>query len=374
MGAGNFCLGSGVYAIDLEGGAEEIDDPVLHNHGAGKLITEGPITILDSDKDYSKMGTTGEGTFPQGSPITNSIPASPIVITADKTNANWRGAMVYVNDLEGKITKLNFTSEGKLFDQKTIMNLRSDFNNSRYSFFEMEATIGTTTKNLWLFGGTGNFNRIADTVNSDKEATMDNIVYGIKDPDFPDFGPTTELIYNEGDFIEKAVAGLAAAPIIDGDSSTLCVNTTGTFTPVCEVGLNDIAWRYHLGIADGLKLADTANTFRKSSAGPTVKRGKVYFPIYEPNNENACNLGNSYACAFNDECGYLDTKGIDPDGEVPDGECFKIGPGILSKFVVFGDSLFANLAGPRDTEDTLIQILSSDVEFRSYKRSWRENF
>ena len=96
MGAGNFCLGSGVYAIDLEGGADDNDDPLLHGHDAGKLITDGPITILDSDSDYSKMGSTADGTFPQGSPITNSIPASPIVITADNTDANWRGAMVYV--------------------------------------------------------------------------------------------------------------------------------------------------------------------------------------------------------------------------------------------------------------------------------------
>ncbi len=375
MGAGNFCLGSGVYAIDLEGGADENDDPLLYGHDAGKLITDGPITILDSDSDYSKMGSAAEGTFTQGSPITNSIPASPIVITADNTDANWRGAMVYVNDLEGKITKLNFTSEGKLFDQKTIMNLNSDFNNVRYNFFEMDATIGTTTNNLWLFGGTGNFNRIADTVNpSTGAADMDNIVYGVKDLDFPDFGPTTEIIYNADNFIEKAIAGLAAAPIIDGDSSTLCVNTTGTFTPVCEVELNDIAWRYHLGNADGLSLDNTQNTFRKTSAGPTVYRGKVYFPIYEPNNENACSLGNAYVCAYNDECGYLDTQGIDPEGEVPEGDCYNVGAGILSKLVVFGDSMFANLAGPSDTEETLVRILASDTEFRSFKRSWRENF
>ena len=375
MGASNFCLGSGVYVVDLEGGFDESDDPDLYGHDAGKLITEGPIKILDSDPNYAKMGSTTEGTFTKGSPITNSIPASPIVITADNVNANWRGAMVYINDLEGKITKLNFTSEGNLFDQKPIMNLRSDFNNARFSYFEMDATIGTTTKNLWLFGGTGNFNRIADTVNSEERASMDNIVYGVKDPDFPDFGPSTTVLYNADDFIEKAIAALDAAPIIDGDSSTLCVKTNDAVgAPVCDVALNDIAWRYHLGEADNLKLDSTVNKFRKTSAPPTVNRGKVYFPVYEPNNEDACALGTSYICSYNDECGYLDTQGIDPDREVPEGNCYEVGKGILSKLVVFGNRMFANLAGPSDSEDTLVKILSGDSEYRSFKRSWRENF
>ena len=39
--------------------------------------------------------------------ITNSIPSSPIVINADAANSNYSGAIVYVNDLEGKITKIN---------------------------------------------------------------------------------------------------------------------------------------------------------------------------------------------------------------------------------------------------------------------------
>ena len=48
---------------------------------------------------------------PNGSDIGNSLPASAVVITPDTAfNIPWRGAMVYFNDLEGKITKLNLTS------------------------------------------------------------------------------------------------------------------------------------------------------------------------------------------------------------------------------------------------------------------------
>ena len=256
------------------------------------------------------------------------------------------------------------------------MNLRSDFKNARLNYFEMDAAIGTTTKNLWLFGGTGDFNRIADTVNSEGLASMDNIVYGVKDPDFPDFGPSSDLVYNKDSFIEDAIDALDKAPIIDGDQSTLCIQTNDSVgAPTCDVGLNDIAWYYKLGDADDQILESTNNKFRKVSASPTIYRGRVYFPVYEPNSElGACHLGNAYVCSYNDECGYLDTEGISPDGDVPQGDCYEVGAGILSKLVVFGGSMFANLAGPKETEDTLVQILASDVEFRSFKRSWRENF
>ena len=54
MGAGNSCLGSGVFVVDLEGGADQNSDLDLAQHDAGKLLTDGPILILDSDPDRSK--------------------------------------------------------------------------------------------------------------------------------------------------------------------------------------------------------------------------------------------------------------------------------------------------------------------------------
>ena len=68
---------------------------------------------------------------PNGSDINNSIPSTPLVITPDTAfNIPWRGAMVYVNDLEGKITKINLTSSeengAELFDQTTLFKLNAD--------------------------------------------------------------------------------------------------------------------------------------------------------------------------------------------------------------------------------------------------------
>ena len=58
------------------------------------------------------------------------------------------------------------------------------------------------------------------------------------------------------------------------------------------------------------------------------------------------------------------------DGEDP---CFAVGPGILSELVVFGGTLYGNVAGPSDTEDTLVTILAGKGDLiRNSKPSWRQ--
>ena len=96
--------------------------------------------------------------------------------------------MVYANDLEGKITKLNLTNQkeedfsAKLYDQTTILNINANKTNQRLSYFEMDATIGTSTNDFWLFGGTGNFERIGDV-----DLNMDNVLFGVRDKAYPFF-------------------------------------------------------------------------------------------------------------------------------------------------------------------------------------------
>ena len=379
MGSGTKCVGSGVFIVDLEGGAEVDTDNVELEHKAGSLYgssedeNNGFMKILDTDEQGYKMGISG--TFTNASPITNSVPATPVVITANNApSADWRGALVYINDLEGKITKINLTSEGTLYEQQTIMTLGANFKNKRYSYFELDAGIGGDSKNLWLFGGTGNFNRISETVGEDGKSEMDNIVYGIRDFDFPNFVSKSSppLLSGNPTFVFDAATIIGSSSITPRiDNSALCKNTTGNDYPICEVTNNTIAWRVHLGTPDTNPLSTTSNKFRKTSAGPTVYRGKVYFPIYEPN-ISACDLGTAYVCTYDDECGSLDTLHI--DSSVVQGSCYEVGAGILSKLVVFGGRMFANLAGPDVTEDTLVQILASDKQFRSFRDSWRENY
>jgi type IV pilus assembly protein PilY1 len=100
------------------------------------------------------------------------------VVTPDTVgkvyDIGWRGALVYINDLEGKITKINLTNsdenDADLFDQTTLFKLDASTSNGRYSFFSMDAGIGQSTRDFWLFGGTGNFNDIGGG-----SKNMDNI-------------------------------------------------------------------------------------------------------------------------------------------------------------------------------------------------------
>ena len=93
---------------------------------------------------------------------------------------------LYFNIIEGKITKINLTNSddngADLFDQTTLFNLNADTDNARYSYFSMDAGIGQTTRDFWLFGGTGNFNDIGGG-----SKFMDNILYSVKDPNYPYF-------------------------------------------------------------------------------------------------------------------------------------------------------------------------------------------
>ena len=42
--------------------------------------------------------------------------------------------------------------------------------------------VGVDTKDFWLFGGAGDFGKLGD-----RSALMDNILYGIRDRDYPYF-------------------------------------------------------------------------------------------------------------------------------------------------------------------------------------------
>ena len=87
----------------------------------------------------------------------------------------------------------------------------------------MDAGIGVTTREFWLFGGTGNFGNIGGG-----SKNMDNILYGVKDPHYPFFKHLNGIhIPPETDstFIKAAHEGANAAK--DIDDGVVCVNTTG---------------------------------------------------------------------------------------------------------------------------------------------------
>ena len=364
MGAGmannNLCAGSALFMVELD----NMDEP-------GKLYggdqNGGPITIVDTSPAGVALGNDIIET-PNGSNINNAVPTSPLVITPDTGfGIPWRGAMVYINDREGKITKINLTdstkNDAKLFDQTTLFRLNASTTNKRYTFFSMDAGVGVTTKDFWLFGGTGDFNKLGDI-----NRNMDNILYGIRDFDYPYFkhlNGVTIPSFNDQAFTSTAHQGADNAKSID--DATVCSDVTADTDGALCPDSAESAWVIHL---------DTQgdnNSHRKASAPPTLFKGQVYFPVYEPPpGSNRCNIGNAYICVADDECGTNNSHKLVKGAEANGSNCTFIREGVLSELVIFGDKLYANVAGPSEDSDTLYSVIAVPGEVLSNTGGWRD--
>ena len=115
------------------------------------------VTIVNLEKsgeiyktiNIKDLGTDGS----LNNYIRNQVPASPVVITPDLARGvPYRGAMVYINDFEGKITKINLTNmtheegfeggkEINIFDSTTLFSSGSNNLNQRYMFHSMLSLI-----------------------------------------------------------------------------------------------------------------------------------------------------------------------------------------------------------------------------------------
>ena len=377
-------LGSSVFIIDLENMAEQSGD-----NYPGALVDggEGLIKIADLDNAIEIDGSKFED-------VGNNITGDPVVITPDTfRGATWRGAMVYVNDFEGKITKINLTSDKQsndgteidLFDHTTLFSLNTNQENGRYSYFGMDAAFGTDSRSLYLFGSTGDFSDIGS-----KTKGMDNILYGVRDKDFPYF-----RLVNSGTVGSYLEAQNASKVDNNYIISSNCVNTAEDVGD-CPAREKD-AWIFKLDKPynkefdispsardDEGNSISAGNMYRKASASPTVYKGTVYYPVYEPPaGSAACSVGNAFICSADDECGtntsediaYAQkTVGAGSQFDYNSG-CYYLQPGVLSRLVVFSDKLFANITtSSEDQKDTLVSLLSTQGYISSFKGGWRHNF
>ena len=221
--------------------------------------------------------------------IVNSIPADISLVTANGTDkANYNGAIAYVADLEGKVTKINLTDKGTLYDKTTLFNAQSTSDNGRYIYTRPNITINNDN-NLWLYFGTGNTQKLQE-----QSSNIQNRLYGIKDTNFPNF-----------------------TSVSTGDISR-CKTA-----PNCP-GPSDLGWYVNLQNA------------QKLTAEPTVDKNRVYFPIYEPTKSaNACNTGKAILTGYDTKCGNSVLN-------------VNMGTGVLSKVVVQGDNLYVGIAGEAD--------------------------
>ena len=284
------------------------------------------------------------------SDIVNSIPNSPVVVTADTaTGISFSGALVYINDFEGKVTKINLTNmenDGTeeenaiaLYDTTTLFWSDSSSANGRYMYHSMDATIGASTNQLWLFGGTGNIDRI-----NSNDATVSNIMFGIRDENYPNYKNIIE------------------PEIITARNLALCNNTTDDIDGSLCPESADLGWYV------------TLPNFGKVTNEPTVSKGYVYFPVYEPTTSvNLCDLGNAYLCATDDECGTNNSSLIG-DLADPSDKCWYAGTGVVSKIVTFGDKIFANISGETSAKGDLISAEGLATDTSGYRSTWSENY
>ena len=337
-GAASKTVGSGVFVVDLD---DFIDRP-------GSI--EKRIDISD------------DGQF--NGDIINSVLATPVVITADQTTGiNYKGALVYVNDLEGKITKINLTdmtesSTGEridLYDSNEIFRSISNATNGRYMFHSMDTAIGTTSKNLWLYAGTGDYERVTY-----KNNNVDNLLIGFRDKNFPYYKNVNKVVSTQ--------------------MLTACQDTSNDSSGVkCPLDSNDTVM-IPGGLAEGVTKKDWGwyiklDNSQKVVAEPTVTKGVAYFPIYEPTTSlNQCDPGKAFVCAVDDECGtnYSSRLGTN-DAANRNQQCLYVGSGVLSKLVAFGNKLFANIAGQSTQDKTdLVQLESIQEDVEAMRSSWRE--
>ena len=304
------------------------------------------INLQDTDK-FGKLEKVINIEDLSSSDITNSVPASVSLITSDLARgANFAGGLVYSTDLEGKITKFNLTnmSSGggqpiKMYDSTTLFKAGSTKTNGRYMYYPMDVAIGKTTNQLWLFAGTGDSLRF-----NDRSKGIDNLLIGIKDPDYPDYANV-------------------ATPVKADDISD-CQDTTNDSTGAKCPQNKDRGWY--------IKLKDYA----KATAEPTVNNGLVMFPVYRPSSSsNKCDLGDGFICTADDECGThksylgLESGRAEQKGSI----CRFVGKGILSKIVIYGGKLFANISGKSLGKVTdLVTLDAATGEVQTYRTSWRE--
>ena len=155
-------------------------------------------------------------------------------------------------------------------------------------FQSMDAGIGVNTKNLWLFGGTGNLMNLEDQQVSQKN--VNNVMFGVKDYTFPNFGTTSN----------------SQSP----DNFLKCKDTTRDNTGANCPDIGDRGWYINL------------DQQKKVVNEPTLKGNVVYYPLYRPakfvGNRNpvsgtlnkGCGGGTAFICSVDAECGTNNSSNL----------------------------------------------------------------
>ncbi len=227
-GATNTSYGAQLFVIDLENNGQ-----IIRNIAIGDTIS-----------------TNG---------IASSVPPTVTAITGDSAAAfTATGAIIYLSDLEGKLWKVNLTTNGTLYDTTKLFNTESTSTNARLSFQQTAAALDTSGT-LIQYYGTGDMQNLG-TVDSN----IANRAYGVKDTNFPNY---------------TSISTMATASNLANVSGGICPTSSQQ------------GWYFNL------------NSNEKITAKATVKNNIVLFPRYTANNTDICSAGIGSISEHNFTCG-----------------------------------------------------------------------
>ena len=288
--------------------------------------------------------------------IRNSTPNTPLIIkqNPDPINGtNYKGAVVYINDIEGSVHKINLTNisipqntlygplaDLGLYDVNTIYGIKNNHkhtenttngrstNRRNLMFHPLDAAYITDSNNdkkIWFFTGTGDGNDMNNTTSD-----FNNILIGMKD---------TNIKFNKGNTI--VMKECSTVVNFDGTGNSIKERTEG-----CQPNLHAIKnfnegedWQINIGS-------------QKLSGAPIANNGTVYFPIYKPDATAICDTGRGYICATRIDNGLTDIQDEDSE-EYFIGSGRLAGYGKISKilakegYLIYSNSI--NLPGSTNT-------------------------
>ena len=280
--------------------------------------------------------------------IRNSTPNTPLIIkqNPDPINGtNYKGAVVYINDIEGSVHKINLTNISipqieALYDVNTIYGIKNNHKHTGYTtngrsanrrnlmFHPLDAAYITDSNNdkkIWFFTGTGDGNDMNNTTSD-----FNNILIGMKD---------TNITFNKWNTI--VMKECSTVVNFDGTGNSIKERTEG-----CQPYLHAIKnfnegknWQINIGS-------------QKLSGAPIANNGTVYFPIYKPDATAICDTGRGYICATRIDNGLADIQGEDAE-EYFIGSGRLAGYGKISKilakegYLIYSNSI--NLPGSTNT-------------------------
>ena len=292
-------IGNAVFVLDINNGTIIREIPIVDNK---ETFVERCSRFHKDENGIWQYGPFRCVTPPPINLIRSSTPNTPLIVKQNPDPINgtyYKGAMVYINDIEGSVHKINLTDapipvnllygsapDIDLYGVNTIYGITDNHkhtfnttngrlkNRRNLMFHPLEAAYFTARDNnryLWFFTGTGDGNDMERTTFGEgiQTSPVKNILIGMKDTN-----QRFAVSYN----------------MTKCDVEPTSLDSNADRTEGCQPDVHILKNRY-----EGWNWQINMGS-HKLSGTPIVNNGTVYFPIYKPATGN-CDTGSGYICA-----------------------------------------------------------------------------